>query len=123
MTIIEAISRLDSIKPNTYSQSDKVRWLSQLDGMIKVEIIDTHEGKEKISFEPYTDETDVETALLVPHPYDSLYISWLSAQVDYHNGEIKRYSNSYAVFNNEYSDYANYYNRTHMPDGANFKYF
>ena len=44
MTIIGAITRVDTVKPNTYSQMDKVKWLSELDGIIKAEIIDTHEG-------------------------------------------------------------------------------
>ena len=30
MKIIEAINRVDSLKHNTYTQSDKVAWLSQL---------------------------------------------------------------------------------------------
>jgi uncharacterized OB-fold protein len=41
MTIMEAIHAIDSLKPNSYSESDKIRWLSTLDGLIKIEIIDT----------------------------------------------------------------------------------
>ena len=51
MTIIEAINRADRLKPNTYSQQDKVNWLSTLDGIVKKEIIDTHEGGEDVRFE------------------------------------------------------------------------
>lgn len=47
MTIIEAINIIDVLKPNTYSQSDKIGWLSTLDGLIKKKIIDTHEGATK----------------------------------------------------------------------------
>ena len=47
MKIIEAINRIDSLKHNTYSRSDKVAWLSELDAMAKVEIVDTHEGVDK----------------------------------------------------------------------------
>ena len=43
MTIIEAINQIDAMKPNSYSQSDKIKWLSNLDWSIKKEIIDTHE--------------------------------------------------------------------------------
>ena len=56
MTIIEAINRVDSVKPNTYSQQDKVHWLSNLDGVVKREIIDTHEGGEDVKFEGYNEE-------------------------------------------------------------------
>ena len=47
MTIIEAINRIDAIKPNNYTQQEKTSWLSTLDGVIKKEIIDTHEGANK----------------------------------------------------------------------------
>lgn len=43
MTIIEAINKIDSLKPNAYTQTDKIRWLSLLDGRVKEEVIDTHE--------------------------------------------------------------------------------
>lgn len=44
MTIIEAIQKTDELKPNGYTQSQKIEWLSKLDGIIKRGIIDTHEG-------------------------------------------------------------------------------
>ena len=44
MTIIEAINRLDKIKPNGYGQEDKIEWLSEIDGMVKQTVTDTHEG-------------------------------------------------------------------------------
>lgn len=44
MTIIEAIQKTDELKPNGYTQSQKIEWLAKLDGMIKRGIIDTHEG-------------------------------------------------------------------------------
>ena len=44
MKIIEAINRIDSLKHNTYSNNEKLAWLSRLDSMVKRLIIDTHEG-------------------------------------------------------------------------------
>lgn len=123
MRIIEAISEIDSLKPNNYTQHDKVAWLSRLDHMVKTEIIDTHEGAEETDFEGYTDETDVDTVLLIPAPYDEVYLRWLEAEIDYVNGEYGRYNNSMAMFNTSYSAFRNYYNRTHMPLGTQRKYF
>lgn len=115
MTIIEAINRLDSLKHNTYKQNDKIRWLSKLDLMVKKQIIDTHEGAEAISFNGYTEETDINTELLVPAPYDEVYLRWLEAQIDYHNGEYDNYSNAIIMFNTEFEAYAAYYNKNHRP--------
>jgi hypothetical protein len=123
MTILEAINRVDSTKPNSYTQVEKVDWLSTLDGVVKTNIIDTHEGGENVVFEGYNVDTSLDTELLVPAPYDDIYIRWLEARVDYANGEINKYNNSLTAYNDAYDLYANYYNRKHMPKGSKFKYF
>ena len=115
MTIIEVIDRLDSLKHNTYSQKDKVLWLSKLDWMVKKQIIDTHEGAEATSFNGYTDETDVNTKLLVHAPYDEVYLRWMEAQIHYHNGEYDKYNNAIIMFNTAYEAYQAYYARNHLP--------
>lgn len=122
MKIIEAINRIDSLKHNTYTQTDKVAWLSRLDAMVKKHIIDTHEGEE-VTFTGYDDSTDEQTELLIPAPYDEVYLRWLEAQIDYHNGEYEKYNNAIDMFNTAYEGYQNYYNRTHMPKGKKFKFF
>ena len=123
MKIIEAINRLDSLKHNTYTQSDKVAWLSRLDTMVKKHIIDTHEGADEVAFTGYDDSTDLQTELLVLEPYDEVYLRWMEAQIDYHNGEYERYNNAIDMFNTAFEGYKNYYNRTHMPKGKKFKFF
>lgn len=123
MTIIEAISHIDILKPNRYSQLEKISWLSTLDGIIKKEIIDTHEGGEDVKFEGYKDTTFLATELLAPAPYDEVYIHYLEMKIDYANGEYGKYNNSMAMYNRAYSAFARYYNRTHMPKGNKFKMF
>ena len=122
MKIIEAINRIDSLKHNTYTQSDKVEWLSRLDAMVKKNIIDTHEGDE-VDFTGYDDSTDLQTELLIPEPYSEVYLRWMEAQIDYYNGEYNKYNNAIDMFNTAYNGYQNYYNRTHMPKGTQFNYF
>jgi hypothetical protein len=117
-----AINQLDAVKPNTYGQSDKIRWLSNLDGMIKAEIIDTHEGADKVTYKPYTMES-LMTELLVGAPYDDIYVKWLEAQVDYANGEYVKYNNSISTYNAAYDAFARHYNRTHMPVQKEFTHF
>jgi hypothetical protein len=123
MKIIEAINRLDALKHNTYTQIDKVKWLSRVDGMVKRHIIDTHEGSEDVTFSGYDENTDLQTELLVPTPYDDLYLRWMEAMIDFHNGEYGKYNNAVDMFNTSYGSYQSYYNRTHMPKGKKFKYF
>ena len=123
MTIMEAISRINAIKPNNYKPEEKVRWLSTLDGIIKAYIIDTHEGCESVVFDGYTEETNLTTKLLVPAPHDEIYLFWLESQIDYWNGETGKYNNSISMYNTAYAEFEKYYNRTHMPKGKKFKFF
>lgn len=115
MKIIEAINRLDALKHNTYGQSDKIEWLSRLDAMVKKIIIDTHKADEELIFDGYNDNTDLSTELLVPTPFDEVYLRWLEAQIDYHNGEYDKYNNSISLFNNAFNEYKAFYTQKHSP--------
>ena len=115
MRISEAISKVDALKPNTYTPEDKIDWLSTLDHRVKSQIIDTHVCKEPIYFYGYDGIADQETELLVPPPYDEMYLRWLEAMIDYHNSDDDRYNNAIMLFNNAYEGYKKHYTRTHMP--------
>ena len=115
MTIIEAINQNDALKSNAYSQEDKVAWLSRLDWIIKKQIIDTHEGADSVSVTGYDDSTEPHTVLLVPAPYDEIYLRWLEAQINYANGEIDKYNSAITMFNTAFEAYENHYHRNHMP--------
>lgn len=115
MTIYEAIGRVDSLKFNTCPQGEKVKWLSELDGNIKHHIIDRHEGGGAVSFTGYDSETDGNTILLVPPPFDVVYLRWLEAQIDYHNAEYDKFNAAIILYNTAYEAYANYYKQTHKP--------
>lgn len=124
MTIMEAIEAIDSLrKGNTYSDKEKILWLSALDGMIKREIIDTHEGGDGVTFDGYAETTPTDTVLLVPEPYAALYIRWLESKIDYANAEYDLYNNTITAFYDAYKQYSNYYNRTHRPKSTRITYF
>lgn len=112
MTLQEAISIQEQLKPSAIPEALKIVWLSTLDGTIKKEIIDMYDGAEKIDFVGYS-ASRKDQNLLVPAPYDRLYVSFLIAQIERHNGEIEKYNNSVMIYNVDYRDYANWYNRTH----------
>lgn len=121
MTILEAVNAIDTLKSNAYTWSEKIAWLSRLDGMAKSEIFDTHEGE--VEFSGYDENTDRSTELLIPAPYDEVYLRWLEAQIDYANGEYAKYNNSASMYNTAYSAFRNYWNRTHKPVGKQWIYF
>ena len=115
MTINEAITRLDALKFNTYNEEDKVEWLSRLDSAVKLQIIDNHDGANDISFSGYDANTPDNTVLLVPAPFDEVYLRWMEAQIDYHNGEFDKFNNSIIMYNTAFDEYQKYYTRTHKP--------
>lgn len=118
MKIIEAIGRVDVLKPNAYDVEHKIGWLSKLDLMIQTHIFNTHEDAPEAVFSGYTADVDQQTELLAPAPFDEMYIYWLKAQIDLANGEYNRYNAEILMFNTEWQEYINHYNRQHMPKTA-----
>lgn len=115
MTVKEAITLVDRLKPNKFSIEDKIKWLSEIDGLIVRELVDTHEDSPiKGTFAGY-DKSDMQTDLIATYPYDQLYRWYLESQIDLGNMEINKYNNSRTLFNNAYLTFTDYYNRTHMP--------
>lgn len=115
MKIIDAINRLDDLIINTYRQPDKVEWLSRLDSMVKLQIMDAHEGADAVSFSGYTVDTPLDTVLLVPAPHDEMYLRWMEAQIHYHNGEYDKYNNAIIMFNAAFEAYQKHYISAHKP--------
>lgn len=114
MTIIEAINGIDALKPNQYTQEQKIEWLSKIDGLIKEQVIDTHEGGVYIGSIDYS-IVPINTKLLIPAPYDEIYLHYLTMKIDYAMGEYQKYNNSAQVYNTALQEYKRWYNREHMP--------
>lgn len=118
MTIAEAIALADQMKPNTMPNPTKVRFLSEVEGKIFNEIILKHEHEEGIVCPTYDDQTDGGTEMLVPAPYDMVYVYWLMAQIDHLNQEMDKYNNDRSLFEDAWGNFGDYWNREHMPIGA-----
>ena len=63
----------------------------------------------------YDKKKNLDTPLLVPTPYDDIYIRWLEARIDYANGEYNKYNNSATAYNTAFEAYSRYYNMYHVP--------
>lgn len=118
MKICEAISQINSLKPNTYSDKQKIYWLNQLESMVKRLVIDTHEGGDQIAFDGFNENTSVETQLFMPSPFDMAYIYWLEAQIHYANEDIDMYNSAILMFNATFSEYKADYKRNHATKGT-----
>ena len=99
MTLAEVLERIDRERPGESTEEEKLRWLSQVDGQWYREMVRTHEGAEETTFAPYTTDGDKSVALLIAPPYDEVYIHFLYMQTDQRLGEIDRYNNDAALYN------------------------
>lgn len=116
MTVQNALERANDMRAgNSATDEMKIRWLSELDGIIYNDVILTHHTDRKPydGYERYKD--DMGTELIAEEPYDVLYVYWLMAQIDLAASELNKYNNSLALFKEALKDYKAWYNRTHMP--------
>lgn len=93
MKIIEAISRVDALVPNGYASGQKILWLSQLEALVHNQVL-----REETPFLPFSEETDTQTVLFMPAPFDAAYLYWLEAQIHYANEDIDRYNSAIRLF-------------------------
>ncbi len=120
MKIADILGRVEKTRGTLGSVEQKIAWLSELDGRIKKEIFDSFEGN-VVEWQEYTPR-DLQKELLVPSPFgERLYLHWLEAMIDYYNNEMEKYTNSYILFNNAYSEVNRYYIRNHMHKTVRFK--
>lgn len=125
MTINEAISRAEELKPSTYPHNMLVNWLGMLDDAASdfMALYHKNDGETETEYQGYNDETDPETVLLIPHPYDEIYIYWLFSKIDFFNEEYEKFNNSNAMYESVWSDFQRYYNRDHTRKSYNNRYW
>ena len=109
MKIKEAIAFARKLSGNAIDDDTLCRWLSELDGRL---MLDFYKGSEWMSYSVPQDENH---DLLVPFPWDELYVHYLEAMVYYSNGEFERYRNSYEMYNKKELEYRQWYARNQLP--------
>lgn len=115
MTIARALEKTEELKANMMLNSTKIDYLSQLDGKVYREILAKHADNPAEECPEYDSETDQSTELLVPAPYDDIYIYWLFSQIDIMNQEMDKYNNDRALFENAWTEFGDHWRREHMP--------
>nr|DAT45861.1 MAG TPA: hypothetical protein [Caudoviricetes sp.] len=106
MTITEVLSRSDELRLNTISREQKATWVAELDGQI-AERLD--------AAAPTYHWPEEEAELLLPSPYDRVYVLYLCSQIDYYNNETALYANDKAVYDAALSEALGWWRRGHCP--------
>ena len=114
-TVREIIDYADRIKPNAFSDEDKVMWMNEIEGRIMREIFLMSEADryEFTKDRVYADENP--DRVLVEVPYDNIYGLYLAAQIDYANGEYNKYNNTMQAFNAAMIAFTKYFADTYAP--------
>lgn len=102
MKIKRLVGLLAELTPHAYSDSVVLMWLSQCENSILTDVF-LVAPSETAEYEEVTEQ-----ALLVPHPYDKLYLPYLQAQVAHANQEYDLYANLMALYNAYRYEYAQY---------------
>lgn len=100
MTIRELLAKVRQEKPNSFQTAKLIEFLNEVE----------HDAAEQLNeeFSGYTDSDardSVEVTLLVPAPYDKLYISFLKAKIDHANEELASYQNHAAQFTEDFAEF------------------
>lgn len=107
-TLQQALTRIDAICPNAWDETAKLLWLNECESMIQTRILGTA-PEQCITYDV---DTDRSTKLLVPAPFDRLYVYYVIAMCDYAAHETAHYTDSMMLFNAALDEYAKWYQRT-----------
>ena len=109
MTVTDTISQADELRLHTISDEQKAAWVMGLDQQIG----------ERIDMASYVHSWPAgDGELLLPAPYDRVYVLYLCSQIDYYNNETALYGNDKAVYDEAMSEAMAWWRRQHCPDST-----
>ena len=112
MTSKQVLARVKALKPTPFDDETLLYWLGEVEGLILVQVL----LMQPTSVQPLEAATDDQ--LTAPYPFDKLYLQYLMAQIDYANGEYRKYDNSMALFNAYLGEYQRWVgDNLHPADG------
>lgn len=117
MNVRELLAHIDQIRPNAYTDAEKIDMLNTIEGRVYTDIFlkaKDFEGE----FIPFR-EGEEDRELAVPVPFTDLYVFYLASMIDFYNGDSGRYNDSVVLYNKAWDDYAAYYRENHMPKQTN----
>ena len=107
ITVSMVLSQVDALLPNGYTTEEKCRWITQAEGFVRTEIYGLDPSNKNVM--------GVNDTLCAPSPHQELYRHYVEAQIHYANGEMTRYNNAAAMWNNALMTLRDYVCRTAAP--------
>ena len=117
MNLRELLVEVDQLRPNAFTDAEKIRMVNTVEGRIYKDILSKYEGEEPV-FIPFA-EGQEERELVVPVPFTDVYVFYLISMVDFYNGDSNKYNDSMILYNDAWENYAAHYLQTHTPKQTN----
>lgn len=112
MTTKRLAEILREMTPTEFSDNILLMWMSNCENTILTDIL-------LATPEDCAELTELNDAkMLVPHPWDKLYLPYMQAQVAHANGEYDHYANYIALYNAYRDEYARHIIATVNPGGG-----
>lgn len=106
MTLRDLLNKISKEKPNSFTEAELISFVNEVEAEVAEEL-------HIVNVPAYEDNhTDLDKILLVPSPYDRLYISYVKAMIDYTNEEYDSYANNQAQHVQDYRDFVDWVVRT-----------
>lgn len=105
MTAKKAITMADGLRMNAISEEQKYSWLYELEGQV-AEVLET-----EIPENPFPEDAE----LLMPAPYENIYVYYLCAMIDYFQQELNLYANDMTMFNSLFAEAGAWWRRNNRP--------
>lgn len=108
MTLLTVLDMANKVRPNAAHDDIKIKLLfQQLEGDV-AEMLGVDPPGEDYEYDA-ADPDDVD--LLMPYPYDDIYLWFLCAQIDIMNEESQLYANDMEMFNAAWARAQSWYRR------------
>lgn len=106
MTVTGAMSQANELRMNTISEGQKASWVIGLDK----ELAERMDAVSRVHDWPAGDGE-----LLLPAPYDKVYVLYLCCQIDYYNNETALYGNDKTVYDEALEEALAWWRRNNCP--------
>lgn len=117
MKVREILADIDTMRPNAFTDGEKITFLNTIEGRIYREILEKAADFHG-EFIPFQ-EGEEERELIVPVPYTDVYTYYLAAMIDFYNGDSGRYNDSMVLYNDAWDQYAAHCRENHKPKQTN----
>ena len=115
MTIQKLINKVQEEKPNSFSTAKFIEYINEIEADVAEQI---NVDIPVYSDDPTSDDYDLDQELIVPSPYDRLYVSYVKAMIDYANEEYASYQLNQEQHMQDFADFINWIVRTGQTDRA-----